>query len=320
MTLLSANAPRVSVVVPVFNARACLETGVRSVLAQTLADLEIILVDDASTDDSLSIARGLAAEDPRLRVIPLPRNGGPSVARNRGLSEAAGEWIAILDADDRFEPTRLEHLTRFAAEQGCDMVADDLAIYDRGCDAVVATAFPELREPLVLSLEELLRHDLSPERTPYGWLKPVWRREFLTRHQLAYAEDQRYAEDFDLLFRCLLEGARFQIVPKAGYIYTPRHGPVSRQASNVSQTQPDFGAALRANRALLETYRTRLSPSERAYLQERIVAFERRAAYGEFLRLLRLKSPAALIQAARHPAVVRQGFRALARRRRRLAP
>ncbi|WP_062232209.1 glycosyltransferase family 2 protein [Aureimonas sp. N4] len=314
MTSVSANTPRVSVVIPVFNARACLETGVRSVLAQTLGDLEIILVDDASTDDSLSIARGLAGEDPRLRVIALPRNGGPSVARNRGLSEARGEWIAILDADDRFEPTRLETLTRFAAEQGCDMVADDLAIYDRGCDAVVGTAYPELREPLVLSLAELLRHDLSPERTPYGWLKPVWRREFLTRHQLAYAEEQRYAEDFDLLFRCLLEGARFQLVPEAGYVYTPRHGPVSRKASDMSQTQPDFGAALGANRALLATYRTRLTPVEAALLEQRIAGFEGRAAYGEFLRLLRRKSPSALVRAARHPSVLRQGFRALARR------
>ena len=320
MTSLSTPRPSVSVVIPVFNGAACLEAGVRSVLDQSLSDLEIVIVDDASTDESLAIANRLAERETRIRTIALPRNGGPSVARNRGIASATGEWIAILDADDRFKPTRLETLTRFAGEHACDMVADDLAIYDPGCDTVVATAYPEWRGPLELSLEELLRHDLSPDRTPYGWLKPVWRRDFLLRHGLAYAEDQRYAEDFDLLFRCLLEGARFQLVPQAGYVYTPRRGPISGKVSLLSQTKPDFRAALQANRALLKTHEARLTPSERSLLQQRIDAFERRAAYGELVDLVRRRSPSALLYAARHPATLAQAFRALARRWKRSAP
>ncbi|WP_062111257.1 glycosyltransferase family 2 protein [Aureimonas sp. AU40] len=314
MTPAPPKAPCVSVVIPVFNGEACLEAAVRSVLAQTLVDLEVVIVDDASTDASFAIATRLAEEDVRVRPVRLPRNGGPSAARNRGFALGAGEWIAILDADDRFEPTRLAHLTRFAGEQGCDMVADDLAIFDLGCNAVVATAYPEMQEPVTLSLEDLLRHDLSADRTPYGWLKPVWSRAFLARHALVYAEDQRYAEDFDLLFRCLVEGARFQIVPEAGYVYTPRRGPVSGQTSHLSQTRQDFRAALRANEVLLQTHGGRLSPGERALLQQRIAFFETRAAYGEFLDLMRRRSPRALSHAARHPSVVAGALSAIRRR------
>ncbi len=98
--------PLVSVVLPCWNAAAYLGDAMSSILAQTLGDLELIVVDDASTDGSLRIARGFA--DPRVRVSALATNGGYPVAMNHGIAMARGRYLARMDADDVCRPARLE--------------------------------------------------------------------------------------------------------------------------------------------------------------------------------------------------------------------
>src|SRR5687768_6755484 len=99
-----------SVVVPAFNVAGCLDRAIDSVLAQTVRDFEIIVVDDASSDATADLARRRAAQDPRIRLLQNRVNSGPSVARNHGIAAARAEWVAILDADDAYEPDRLESL------------------------------------------------------------------------------------------------------------------------------------------------------------------------------------------------------------------
>ncbi len=97
--------PRVSVVIPLYNKASSVGASVVSVLRQSFADLELIVVDDGSTDDSPSAVR--AVGDPRLRILAQP-NAGPGAARNRGLAEAGGEYVAFLDADDEWQPELLQ--------------------------------------------------------------------------------------------------------------------------------------------------------------------------------------------------------------------
>lgn len=101
--------PAISVIVPVYQAEALLPQCVESVLAQTFADWELLLIDDGSRDGSPALCDGYAARDARIRAFHKP-NGGVSSARNVGLEQAAGQCIAFLDADDAFEPTALETL------------------------------------------------------------------------------------------------------------------------------------------------------------------------------------------------------------------
>ena len=116
------DVPLVTVVTPVWNAAATLAEAVASVGAQTLPSWELILVDDASTDGSREIARRLAAEEPRIRLIERAENGGAAAARNDAIRAARGRLVAFLDADDRWHPEKLARQAAFMAARGHPLV------------------------------------------------------------------------------------------------------------------------------------------------------------------------------------------------------
>lgn len=107
----------VSVVTPVFNCAETLAIAYQSVAAQTHTNWEWIIVDDGSTDNSLSVSNALNAMDERIRVIALARNSGAGPARNAGIREAQGRWLAFLDADDSWESRKLEQQIEFATRK-----------------------------------------------------------------------------------------------------------------------------------------------------------------------------------------------------------
>lgn len=115
--------PGISVIVPVYQAEKFLPACAKSVTDQTFSDWELLLVDDGCTDGSPAICDALAAEDSRIRALHQPKNAGVSEARNRGLREARGEYVAFLDADDAFEPQALEILWNLRAQAGADSAA-----------------------------------------------------------------------------------------------------------------------------------------------------------------------------------------------------
>jgi succinoglycan biosynthesis protein ExoO len=215
-------APRVSVIIPAYNAAANLQRALDSALAQTMSDLEILIVDDASTDATLEIACRIAAQDSRVRVLHNERNSGPAVSRNRAIAAARGEWIALLDADDSWFPERLE---RMLADAGnADVVSDDLYIV-RGSlfkpeEPVLWSLLQEqgitVTQPRRLDILDLVRYELA-------LLQPMIRRAFLARHKLTYEPALRRAEDFHHYFEVLASGARWLQLPQGYYLYY-KHG------------------------------------------------------------------------------------------------
>src|ERR1700739_2911130 len=89
-----------SVIMPAYNAENTLQQAVNSAMEQTGVCLEVLVIDDASTDGTAAAAEALTARDPRVRLLRQPVNRGPAAARNRGLAAALGTWVALLDADD----------------------------------------------------------------------------------------------------------------------------------------------------------------------------------------------------------------------------
>ena len=115
--------PRVSVVIPVYNRRDLVGRAIRSVLAQTWKDLELIVVDDGSDDGTPERVREEFGE--QLRLLVSPRNRGVSAARNRGIEESRGEWLAFLDSDDEWRPEKLERQMAVLRKSGSKLCHTD---------------------------------------------------------------------------------------------------------------------------------------------------------------------------------------------------
>lgn len=107
---MDSNKPKISIIVPVYNVEPYLEKCLDSISAQTYSNIEIILVDDASADQSGSICDAYAARDKRMQVVHFPVNRGLSAARNEGVGRATGEYISFIDSDDYVKPDLLEKL------------------------------------------------------------------------------------------------------------------------------------------------------------------------------------------------------------------
>lgn len=221
--------PLVSVIIPAHDAADHLARSLQSALAQDLSTLEVIVVDDASSDATADVALTASRDDPRVVLCRSARNLGPAGARNLGLRAASGHWVALLDADDAFAPGRLGRLLAAAEASRADVVADNLLLCEAGPGLPPEPMLgPDLlgAPRLVDAPEFLLRNLPIPgrPRASYGFFKPVFRRAFLLEHGLRYDERLRFAEDFDLYLRVLLAGARMLLVPEPGYLYAIRRG------------------------------------------------------------------------------------------------
>ena len=117
----SAGLPLVSVIMPVYNAERFLEKAVRSVLEQTYTNIELLIVDDCSTDKSASLIRALEKQDGRIRYIEGEQNHGVAYVRNRGIQEAKGRYIALLDSDDVWVPTKIERQVALLVENNAEI-------------------------------------------------------------------------------------------------------------------------------------------------------------------------------------------------------
>lgn len=221
----SGRVPTVSVLIPAYNVAAYLDQSVSSALAQDV-EVEVLIIDDCSTDDGATAAaiRRLEA-DPRVRGFRLPVNGGPSAARNKGLDEARGEWVALLDADDWFAPGRLSYLLEVAGAAKADAVSDDQLLIRDGDDKPWISIYQiagwtQAEEGRLVSTAEMCRRD---------WiLKPMFRTAWLRRHGLRFHTVRNWAgEDFEFFMNALLSGARWATAREARYFYRSRDGQLT---------------------------------------------------------------------------------------------
>jgi succinoglycan biosynthesis protein ExoO len=239
---------QVSIIVPAFNAQAYIGTALESALSQTCSELEVIVVDDGSSDGTADEVRRFAAVDSRLRLIRHSSTRGVSAARNTGIAAARGKWIAPLDADDAFALNRIEYLLKAADETAADLFADNLMLCSfparQPLEPAVRPESPLFASPLTLSV--FVAHESADGNITLGHLKPLLRRRFIEQNRLAYREDLPTAEDFGLFVDCLVRGARFVLLPEALYLYSIRPGSLSNSGS----MKPMFEIA-RLNRDIL---------------------------------------------------------------------
>ncbi|WP_309472836.1 glycosyltransferase family 2 protein [Nostoc sp. ATCC 53789] len=225
--------PKVSVIIPAYNTEAYIAKSIESALEQTLNDIEVIIVDDGSSDQTVEIAKSFT--DQRIKLIVNQENLGASVARNRALRAARGEWVAVLDSDDWYAPERLEKLVFLAEKTNADMIADDLYLIQDGATSPWSTLIEEsgerINEVFQVDIVYFVETDVYGQPGLHlGLSKPLFKREFLLKHGIRYDEEIRMGQDFWLDMKCLIKGARFFIEPKPYYFYRSRPGSLVYQS------------------------------------------------------------------------------------------
>jgi len=224
-------SPIVSVIVANFNGAEFIADALQSSLQQSLKDIEIIVVDDASTDHSLAIAEGFARHDGRVRIVPLQRNGGPGAARNAGFAAARGTWTAILDNDDLMHPDRLQNLVGEAERSGAEICADDLLVFGDGTPPNSLLG-PRGAKPRWIGPAEFVYSNRLYGREPaLGYLKPLIKTSHLRKHGIVYRTDLRIGEDYDLVVQLFASGARYRLAPGLTYFYRKHARSISHRIS-----------------------------------------------------------------------------------------
>ena len=185
---------RVSIIVPVYNAEKYLRECVESVLGQTLSDIELILVDDGSTDGSPALCDRYAVQDHRVKVIHKP-NGRAASARNAGLRAASGEHVAFVDADDWISPDMYEKMLQTNADVTlCDYVRFQGEKQFPFTHPNIAAGFynkAQIREKIY---PHLVMDGIEYPITISNWALLI-RREVIVKNRLSYREDIRISED-----------------------------------------------------------------------------------------------------------------------------
>ena len=177
----------VSIVIPIYNAEKTLQRCVESVANQTYRKIEIILIDDGSTDESYKLCNAFAVNDKRIRFVHT-NNHGVSAARNLGISLASGCWVTFIDSDDAIADGMIEYMVYAALRENTDLVITPLDRNDQKEEFTICLRSGKKEELLFLLRKSLL----------FGPTAKLYRKEILNRYSVQFPEQYSYGED--LLF------------------------------------------------------------------------------------------------------------------------
>lgn len=208
--------PKVSIIIPVWNPGSAFNRCVESLRSQTLEDIEMIFVDDYSTDNAMEVVRTAAAEDPRIRIITNAENVGPGVSRNTGIEAARGEYLSFVDADDYVDAFFLERLYAKAIAGHLDIVKGKIRYIKE--DGTIAD-YPELNNMIRDGLQsgKFLFNVFS-----YQHQSAIYKRAWLLKHAICYGTS-RHAEDVTFLLKACHRAEHFDIVEESEYFYSRRN-------------------------------------------------------------------------------------------------
>ena len=210
----------ISVIIPTYNTALLIERTIRSVLAQSCQDLELLVVDDCSTDDTLDVVRNVG--DSRIRIFRQPENRGPAAARNRGLAEAKGGYCAFLDGDDYWEPEFLKETSAFL-----DAHPEAVAVSVMQCHKIIG------KEPVTAPRDTGVTEPVVLDDFFAFWAKynhvctgSALMRTSVARHLGGQREDLRICEDLEFWALLATQGP-WGFIPKV--LFTSDGGQVTKK-------------------------------------------------------------------------------------------
>ncbi|MEO1206268.1 MAG: glycosyltransferase family 2 protein [Pseudomonadota bacterium] len=240
----------VSFLICTYNVAPFIEEAIQSALAQTDVTVELIVVDDASSDETPSIVTSLAENDPRIKFHRREKNGGISVSRNQAISMATGTWMAIFDGDDVIPPERSRRMIDIALATGADMVADNYKRVTESGSSTGSMMIPVEAEPYTIDVDIATFIEanviLAGGDFTLGYIKPLVRSTFMREKKIRYRDDGELRnEDYLLFLSCMLAGAKFTVTSESYYKWRMRRGSNSWRL-NIK----NFDAMIRANEEL----------------------------------------------------------------------
>ena len=283
--------PKVSIIIPTYNCAAYVEDCILSVTNQTERDIEIIVVDDGSTDQTLEILKKLESSDDRIFVHSGPNNGFAGFTRNRGISHARGKFIAFLDGDDLYAPEKIQRVVSvFEAFPLTDVVFHDLVRFEQRPDEPGAVGFLKHSGFLDLAQSYLsetadsvhLCHKnfynfVSLRFIPFHISAITIRREALLSGSYWFREDLRPGEDGDLWLR-LANNLPFAFLNQPLSYYRQRSGSI------MSDQLRYLLATVQIHRENLERGREQFNEQELRIYRSKIAEFLFTLGYVYFCR------------------------------------
>lgn len=255
--------PIVSLLMVARNAARHIDAALVSARRQTLGAIEIVVVDDRSSDATAEIIRRHAEADPR--VIAVRGHGkGLAAVRNLSIAAAAAPYAAVVDSDDILHPRHVEHLLDLARRTRADMAASNMiAFSDQAPPTLFAEGWPWQTERMIGHAEFLEAGRLDRPGLQLGYLKPLFRIASLRQHGLGYDPRLRIGEDWDLVERGLATGLTYAFRPEPTYFYR-RHAA----STSFRWTREDLAALIAAERERIahETSGTVQAEARRARL------------------------------------------------------
>ena len=219
---------KVSVIIPIYNREKYLNRCLDSVLNQTYSNIEVICVDDKSTDDSLRVCRDYQRKDNRVKVVALEKNGGVSNARNTGIKNASGEWIAFVDSDDTIEREMLSEMIKAAVKTGVDVVLSDLDMFSGGKSQNMKISIdPERiyhKSEIHDSILPRFTYDGSDNLGLFAFSTKLYKKSIIANNHISFDTSIAYEEDKLFVIEVLANCNSLYYIPKAYYKYDTSSG------------------------------------------------------------------------------------------------
>ena len=201
--------PKVSVVLPCYNVAPYIGACLNSLINQTMPDIEIICVDDKSTDDTVAIIKKYARKDNRVKLVELPQNQGVSIARNTGIDAANGEYIGFVDPDDYVDLDFYEKLYDVAVRENADIAKASLTVVN-----VNGIHTPN-------RLNWAVKQDKL--NFQYEFTSAIYKKEFLDKHNLRFLERVSIGEDVNWQIKAAYLANKIPVIDSTSYMYIRRN-------------------------------------------------------------------------------------------------
>lgn len=234
--------PLISIIVPVYNVEEYLPRCVESILAQTYKNLEIILVDDGSTDHCGSICDAYKEKDSRIKVIHKP-NGGLSDARNAGLDQMSGEYVTCIDSDDFVSPFFVSNLWEALETNQCD-IASSWFIEYYSAQIVPASQIVDIRKVEILTKNEYFERLLYQDGVEISAWGKLYKSSFFKN--VKYPVGKLY-EDVPTTYKLIEQAKKIAVIPNIDYYYYQRENSIAQSKFSIRKMDAIYNMRIFGN-------------------------------------------------------------------------